>query len=214
VNIDWYGHACFRIREMGVTVVTDPYSPEIGYTIPRIRADVVTLSHEHDGHSQTRGFRGSPRLIRSPGEYELGGVFITGVPTYHDRKQGAERGQNITYLYDFDGLTVCHLGDLGHVLSQSQVETLDGINVLLIPAGGGSTLSPAEAAEVVSLLEPNVVIPMHYQTAGLSRELAPVERFLRAMGVGELQPQDGIRLRASSLPGETQVVPLVNKQSG
>jgi L-ascorbate metabolism protein UlaG (beta-lactamase superfamily) len=212
MEITWYGHACFRIREMGVTVVTDPYDRDIGYAMPRIRADVVTVSHSHEGHSCPRGFRGSPRVLGCPGEYEIGGVFITGVPTFHDAVEGRERGQNTAFLYDFDGLTVCHLGDLGHVLAQGHIEALDGVNVLLVPVGGRSTLNAAQAAEVVGLLEPNIVIPMHYQTEGLLRDLAPVSPFLKAMGVGELEPRDMLKLGGSRLPEEVQVVVLQPRQ--
>jgi L-ascorbate metabolism protein UlaG (beta-lactamase superfamily) len=212
VEITFYGHACFRIREIGVTVVTDPYEKEIGYTLPRIRADAVTISHSHEGHSCSRGFRGSPRILSCPGEYEIGGVFITGVPTFHDAQGGKERGQNIAFLFDFDGLTVCHLGDLGHVLTQSHVESLDGINVLLLPVGGRSTLDAARAAETVGLLEPNVVVPMHYRTPGLSRDLAPVSSFLKVMGIGELSPQETLKISASKLPQDTQVVVLQPRQ--
>jgi L-ascorbate metabolism protein UlaG (beta-lactamase superfamily) len=212
VEITWYGHACFRIREMGLTVVTDPYDRDIGYTLPRIRADVVTISHNHEGHSCPRGFRGAPRVLGCPGEYEIGGVFITGVPTFHDAVEGQERGQNTAFLFDFDGLTVCHLGDLGHVLTQRDVETLDQVNVLLVPVGGRSTLGAAQAAEVIGLLEPNVVVPMHYQTAGLSRSLAPVSSFLKVMGVSDLEPQEVLKITLNRLPGEPQVVVLQPRQ--
>jgi L-ascorbate metabolism protein UlaG (beta-lactamase superfamily) len=206
VDITWQGHACFRIREMGVTIVADPYHKEIGYTLPRIRADVVTLSHAHEGHSYARGIRGQPRVLEHPGEYEIGGVFVTGVSTFHDDGGGQARGQNVAFLFDFDGLTVCHLGDLGHILTQSQLEALNGVNVLLVPVGGTSTLNASQAAEVVSLIEPNIVIPMHYKTRGLSRDLAPVSRFLKAMGVDRGTPQEMLRIKAGSLPEDTQVI--------
>ena len=210
MDIDWYGHACFRIREKGVTVVTDPHPEELGYERPRIRADVVTVSHPHPGHSAVKGFRGSPRVLDAPGEYEIGGVFITGVPTYHDAAGGSELGRNVAYLFDFDGLTVCHLGDLGHSLSEEEVELLGQVNVLLIPVGGVNALSGPLAAEVVSTIEPNIVVPMHFKTAPLARELEGVDRFLRAMGAGQVEPQETLRLRAGSLSdtGETQVVVL------
>ena len=212
MEITWYGHACFRVREMGVTIVADPYERDIGYTMPRIRADVVTVSHSHEGHSCPRGFRGSPRVLGCPGEYEIGGVFITGVPTFHDAVEGKDRGQNIAFLYDFDGLTVCHLGDLGHMLTQRHVETLDGVNVLLIPVGGRSTLGAAQAAQVVSLVEPNIVIPMHYQTEGLARDLDSVASFLKAMGEGCLEPQEMLKVSATKLPQEPQIVVLKPRQ--
>ena len=212
MEITWYGHACFRIREMGITIVADPYDREIGYTLPRIRADVVTISHSHEGHNCPRGFRGSPRVLGCAGEYEIGGVFITAVLTFHDAVQGQERGQNIVFVYDFDGLTVCHLGDLGHVLTQLDVETLDEVNVLLVPVGGGSTLGAAQATEVIGLLEPNVVIPMHYQTEGLERSLASVSPFLKAMGVGNVEPQETFKITSNRLPEGPQVVLLQPRQ--
>lgn len=211
MDIAWYGHACFRIREAGVAIVTDPYSRTIGLTLPRIRADVVTVSHGHEGHSSTRGLRGHPQLLQGPGEYEVGGVFITGVPTFHDDNMGSSRGRNVAFLFDFGGLTVCHLGDLGHVLAQEQVEMLNGVNVLLVPAGGGSTLSVSDAAQVVGQIEPNIVIPMHYHTPGLARNLAPVSRFLKAMGVSRSATQDILRISVSTLPPEEQVVVLALK---
>lgn len=208
MDINWYGHSCFRIREQGLTVVTDPYPEELGYTRPRIRADVITVSHAHEGHSAVKGFRGGPRVFDAPGEYEVGGVFITGVSTFHDAKQGAVSGRNIAFLLDFDGLTVCHLGDLGHLLDQSQIEALDGVNVLMVPVGGGSSLSGAQAAEVISLIEPNVVIPMHYQTPAVSRDIAPVTHFLKAMGLRDIEPQESLRVTRASLGEEMQVVLL------
>ena len=210
MDIDWFGHACFRIREKGVTVVTDPHPEGLGYERPRIRADVVTVSHPHPGHSAVKGFRGSPRVLSAPGEYEIAGVFVTGVPTYHDAAEGSEQGQNVAFLLDFDGLTVCHLGDLGHSLTQEQVEAFDQVNVLLIPVGGANTLSGALAAEVVSVIEPKVVVPMHYKTPLVSRELDGVERFLRAMGAGQVEPQETLRVRAGALPDASgaQVVVL------
>jgi L-ascorbate metabolism protein UlaG (beta-lactamase superfamily) len=135
-------------------------------------------------------------------------VFITGVPTFHDAVGGRERGQNIVFLYDYDGLTVCHLGDLGHLLTQRHVETLNGVNVLLIPVGGGSTLGAAQAAEVIGMLEPNIVIPMHYQTERLSRTLAPVSSFLKVMSAGSPLPLKMLKVSASKLPKDTQVIVL------
>jgi L-ascorbate metabolism protein UlaG (beta-lactamase superfamily) len=149
-------------------------------------------------------------VLQSPGEYEIGGVFVTGVPTFHDVVQGQEHGQNIAFLFDFDGLTVCHLGDLGHVLDQAHLEQLDQVNVLLIPVGGGSTIGPSGAAEVVSMIEPNVVIPMHYSTEASTRSLGSLSSFLRAMGLGDIAPQEGIRIKSGTFSDEeTVVVPLL-----
>jgi L-ascorbate metabolism protein UlaG (beta-lactamase superfamily) len=156
--------------------------------------------------------RGGPRVLACPGEYEIGEVFITAVSTFHDDVGGKERGQNIAFLFDFDGLTVCHLGDLGHTLTQQHVEALDGIHVLLVPVGGHSTLGASQAAEVVGLLEPDIVIPMHYQTEGLSRKLEPVSSFLKAMAAGDSTPIEMLKIGTNDLPSETRVVVLRPRQ--
>jgi len=212
MEITWYGHSCFRLRGKGATVVTDPYSGEYGYTLPRIRADIVTISHHHPDHDYVRGIKGNPKVVDGPGEYEIRGVFITGIPTFHDRRRGRDRGSNTVFLFDIDDLRVCHLGDLGHVLDQAQVEVLGDIDVLLIPVGSVSTINAAQAAEVVSLLEPKIVIPMHYKTEVLTLKLDPVDKFLKEMGVGGLTPQESLKVTKSSLPEETQVVVLQYKQ--
>jgi len=212
MEITWYGHSCFRLRDKGVAVVTDPYSKDIGYTLPRIRADIVTVSHDHPDHNNARAIKGSPRVLSGPGEYEIKGVFITGIATYHDGKQGRERGRNTVFIFEFNGLTVCHLGDLGHVPTQDQAEVLSGAQVLLIPVGGVYTINAAQAAEVVSLLEPRIVIPMHYKTPLVKIKLDPVSKFLKAMGVDRPTPVDSLQVHGSKLPEETQVVLLNYKQ--
>jgi L-ascorbate metabolism protein UlaG (beta-lactamase superfamily) len=180
MDITWFGHSCFRLSERGVTIVTDPPSDDMGYSRPRIRADVVTISHDHPGHNNRIGFRGGPRIFDGPGEYEVKGVFITGIATYHDGRSGSVRGDNTLFLFDFDGISVCHLGDLGHVPSQTQVEALSDVDVLLIPVGGLHTIDAAKAAEVISLIEPRLVMPS--------------------------EPE--LRVTKSSLPDETQVIVL------
>ncbi len=208
MDITWYGHACFRLSERGVVIVTDPPTDALGYTRPRIRADVVTISHDHPGHNNRVGFRGGPRFFDGPGEYEVKGVFITGIAAYHDGRKGAKRGRNTIFLFDFDGLTVCHLGDLGHVPDQNQVEALSAVDVLLIPVGGLHTIDASKAAEVISLIEPRLVIPMHYKTPKEKARLHKVEIFLKQMGLASLSPQPDLRVTRSSLPEETEVVLL------
>jgi len=213
MEIVWYGHACFRLHQRGKpTIVTDPYDNSIGYTLPRLRADIVTVSHDHSDHNYIRGIRGNPKVLTGPGEYEIQGVFITGIPTFHDRKQGKERGRNTVFLFDFDGLTICHLGDLGHVLTQSQAEALGSVDVLLIPVGGVYTITAAQAAEVVSLVEPRVVIPMHYKTKALNFRLSTVRPFLKEMGAEDTVPRDSLNVTKASLPEETEVVILEYRQ--
>jgi L-ascorbate metabolism protein UlaG (beta-lactamase superfamily) len=208
MEITWYGHACFRLGDRGVVIVTDPFSDDMGYTRPRIRADVVTISHDHPGHKNRIGFRGGPKFFDGPGEYEVKGVFITGIATYHDGRSGAVRGNNTVFLFDFGGITVCHLGDLGHVPAQAQVEALSDIDVLLIPVGGLHTIDASKASEVISLIEPRVVIPMHYKTPKEKARLHTLDRFLKEMGLTPTPPQSELRVTKSSLPDETQVILL------
>ena len=205
MDISWLGHSCFRIRGSNAIVITDPYSPDLGYSLGKPNAGIVTVSHHHPGHSYTQGIGGEPRLVTGPGEYEIGGVLIIGIATFHDGEGGRKRGKNTAYLMEIDEISVCHLGDLGHVLTAEQVEELDNVDVLLLPVGGVSTINAPLAAEVVRQLEPKVVVPMHYKTSALSRELEPVEKFLKEIGVKQVTPQPKLSLTRSSLPDSMQV---------
>ena len=205
MEITWLGHSCFKIKGRQSTVITDPYSPGLGYSLGKPRADIVTVSHQHEGHSFISGIDGEPRPVMGPGEYEIDGVLIIGVATFHDDMRGAQRGKNTIYVMDVDEVTVCHLGDLGHVLTAEQVEELGDVDVLLLPVGGVSTINAPTAAEVVRQLEPKVVLPMHYKTAALSRQLEPVERFLKEIGAREVTAQPKLSLTRTSLPDSTQV---------
>lgn len=210
MEIVWHGHSCFRMIERGMaSVVTDPYDESIGYPSLKLKADIVTVSHDAPGHNHLESVKGDPRAITGPGEYEIGGVFITGIPTNDEkRKRAADAKRNTLYVFDFDGLTVCHLGDLDHVPSQAQIETLGAVDVALVPVGGGGGLSAAQAAEVVSLLEPSVVIPMHYRTEEVNLKLDPVSKFLKEMGLAAIKPEPSLKLTKSGLPDETKVVLL------
>ncbi len=210
MEIVWYGHSCFRMIERGMAaVVTDPYDETIGYGPLKLKADIVTVSHAAPGHNNVDAVKGDRRVIAGPGEFEIGGVFVTGIATDGDRKKkAAEPKRNTLYLFDFDGLTVCHLGDLDHVPSQAQIEALGAVDVALVPVGGGGGLNAAQAAEVVSLLEPSVVIPMHYKTDAVTLKLDPVAKFLKEMGLGAIKPEPSLKLSKSSLPDETRVVLL------
>jgi len=207
MEIAWYGHSCFRLTERGkATIVTDPFADLIGYEMPKLKADVVTISHSAPGHSNTNGVKSYQRLIDGPGEYEIGGVFIIGAAMHNTAVQPPKA--NIAYVFDFDGLTVAHLGDLDHVPAQSTVEAIGSVNVLLVPVGGGGGLNATQAAEVISLLEPSIVIPMHYKTEKSVLELDPLEKFLKEMGVSRVQQEATLKLTSSSLPEQTQIVVL------
>jgi len=208
MEITWLGHSCFRIKNNPVTIITDPYAPDIGYSLGKPTAQIVTVSHQHPGHSYVEGVGGEPRLVSGPGEYEIGGILIMGVATFHDNKKGADRGKNTVYVIEVGGISVCHLGDLGHVLSAEQVEELDNVDVLLLPVGGVSTIDAARAVEVVRQIEPQIIIPMHYKTEALKGDLAPVEKFLKEIGVEEAEPLPKLSLNKTSMPTTTQVIPL------
>jgi L-ascorbate metabolism protein UlaG (beta-lactamase superfamily) len=213
MEVTWYGQTCFRLSERGLaTVVTDPYPPDVGLTFPRPRADVVTVSCDDPQCRYTSGVRGPFKLFDGPGEYEVGGVFITGIATFADGKRGASRGLNTVFTFDFGGLTVCHLGRLGHVPTQSQVENLGTVNILLVPVGSGGSLSPARASEVISLFEPSLVVPMYYKVRGLKVSLGTLGRFLKEMGLGKVDGQQVLKVSRTSLSEETRVVVLEPKQ--
>ncbi|MFC1985290.1 MBL fold metallo-hydrolase, partial [Chloroflexota bacterium] len=171
MEINWLGHSCFRIKGNRATIITDPYSPDLGYSLGKPTARIVTVSHQHPGHSYIEGVDGDPKLVRGPGEYEISDVLIIGTATFHDEEKGGKMGKNTVYLIEIDDISVCHLGDLGHVLTPAQVEEIDNVDVLLLPVGGVSTIDAPMAAEVVRQLEPKAVIPMHYKTEALKREL-------------------------------------------
>ena len=205
MEIRWLGHACFRIKGRQTTVITDPYSPNLGYSLGKATANIVTVSHQHPGHSYTDGVGGNPRKVTGPGEYEIGDVIIIGIATFHDNSGGSQRGKNTVYLIEVDEVSVCHLGDLGHILTNEQVEELGEVDVLLLPVGGLSTINAAMAAQIVRQLEPKVVIPMHYQTQTVVRKLEPVDKFLKEMGLSGLTPQAKVSITKSSLLVSTQV---------
>ena len=209
MEITWLGHSCFRIRGKEATILTDPYDGSIGYSLGKPKANIVTSSHPHPGHGFTSGVGGAPRIVHGPGEYEISGVFITGIGTFHDAEKGRNRGRNTIYLIEMEDMILCHLGDLGHPLSSEQVEEMSGVELLLVPVGGVSTIDAAQAAETVRLLQPRIVIPMHFQTDALRFQLEPVDRFLREMGIkADLPAQPRLSITKAGLPDETQVVVL------
>lgn len=208
MEIVWLGHSCFRIRGREATIVTDPCPPATGYAIGKPTADIVTISHRHGNHDYTKAVAGSPVVLDGPGEYEIHGAFITAVPTYHDDQKGSERGRNLAFIVEMEDIRVCHLGDLGHTPTAEQAEEMTGADILLVPVGGGTTIDGAKAAEVVSLLEARLVIPMHYRTEALKDGLDPPDRFLKEMEVTSLEPQPKLSINRSNIPSETQVVLL------
>ena len=208
MEITWYGMSCFRLNERGLaSVVTDPYDESLGLPTLKLRGDVVTISHDAVGHNNTQAVAGSKHTLNGAGEYEIGGVFITGIST--TRK--AEDVDNVLFMFDYKGLTIAHLGDMAEVPTQTQIEALEQVNILLVPVGGGKSLNSAKAAEIVSMLEPNIVIPMHYEIDGLTADLESVDRFLKEMGASEPSEETVLKITTGSLPEETEVVLLAPK---
>ncbi|MEX1018879.1 MAG: MBL fold metallo-hydrolase [Litorilinea sp.] len=212
MDITWYGLSCFRIREGGVTVVCDPYDKQLGGQLQKLRADIVTVSHDQAGHNSAERIGGDPKILDGPGEYEVRNVFVTGAMGYHRRLADGLPERNVIFFLDFGDITVGHLGDLGEVPAQSEIEELNlgEVDILMVPVGGGSTLDPSRAVEVIGLFEPKIVIPMHYQQSDLNApwagELEPVDRFLRELGLSAPEPQEMLKVSKTSLPDESQVV--------
>lgn len=209
--ITWFGQSCFKIQGKEVTLVTDPYDPQIGFKLPRMTADIVTVSHDHYDHNNVAAISGNPFIINTPGEYEIKKVFIYGIPSWHDDKEGNQRGSNTIYLIEFEELKIAHLGDLGDYLSDNQLEKLEGVDILIVPVGGTYTLNAKQAAEVISQVEPRIVIPMHYKIPGLKVNIDNLNSFSKEMGVKEKEPEEKFRVTKKDLPQEETKIIILKK---
>ena len=210
MEITYLGHSAFRLRGKDVTIVTDPYPPGIGFTMGKVSANIVTVSHQSPNHAYLDGVGGNPRVVDGPGEYEVADVLIAGVATAEQATTGPS---NTAYVLRFDDVAICHLGDLRGKLTDKQVEELGSIDVLFVPVGGGGPLGPAQAAEVVTQLEPSIVVPMHYRlNGGGVAGLEKVDLFVREMGSKEFVAEPRLSITKSSLPTEVRVVVLENRR--
>lgn len=206
MKIKWLGHACFLITsEKGIRIVTDPFDATVGYPLPEVEADVVTSSHEHFDHNYTEDVRGDFEVVKGVGNFYTRDIPIKGVKTYHDGEMGKKRGENTVYVMEIDGLRVCHLGDLGHVLSQDTVDQIGPVDVLLIPVGGYFTIDAEEAVKVVAQLNPRLVIPMHFKTPEIDFPISGVDLFLGKIGGGDMVGSTEIDVTARDLTGGMQV---------
>ena len=206
-EIRWFGHNCFRIRAKEATILTDPVGRITGYSMPRQSADIVTLSHGHPGHANLDAVKPDYKTVRGPGEYELNDVFITGIRTYHDAERGKVLGYNTVYLIEVEGMVICHLGDLGHTLTEEQAEAMSAADVLMAPVGG-NLIDLNQAAEVIARLEPKLVIPMQFATDKGDAKLGPLEPFGKALAVELPQPEEKLVLRSSDLSEVMRIVVL------
>lgn len=188
MNITWYGHSCFKIQTKSqrggneITIVVDPFDKSLGLRPPQGNAEIVLVSHQHYDHNNISAVKGTPFVIDSPGEYSIEGIQIEGIESYHDKVKGAEKGRNTIYTIDSEGIRVCHLGDLGHLLEENQVEEIGEVDVLMIPVGGKFTLDSKEAEEVITQIEPKIIIPMHFKVEGSNVDVNDAEKFCKEYG--------------------------------
>lgn len=210
IEIRWHGHSCFEMRNH-VTLVLDPHDGvSIGLKPPSAKADIVLISHKHFDHANGLSYvkKNGTVVIDRPGNYEVKGVRIIGLPTYHDESRGARRGSNIIYLFEIEGIRFCHLGDLGHVLSEDQARLLRPVDVLMIPVGGTFTIDARQANDVIKLLSPRMVIPMHFKVPGLNLPIASVESFIAGRGDVERIPSNTYKLSRETIPFELKILVL------
>lgn len=212
MKIKWFGHACFLITsDSGARIVTDPFDNSVGYELPDVEADIVTVSHNHFDHNNAGLVKGNPMKLEKPGRFVEKRIDIIGVSTFHDELSGSKRGMNVIFKFDVDGIMVCHCGDLGHVLTMEQAAEIGHVDVLLVPVGGTFTVDAAKAFEVVRQLKPEVTIPMHYKTGVLDFPIEGVDRFLNLAGGGERIGSQEIELVKSKLSGYPDIIVLAYK---
>lgn len=205
--INWYGQSCFKIVTNALTIVTDPFAKNIGLRPPAFAADIVCVSHQHEDHNNIGAIGGEPFIVDSPGEYEIKGISISGIESFHDPKQGQERGLNTIYMIESEEIRLCHLGDFGQEkLSDEQLEALGEVDILFVPVGGKTTIDASMAAALVNQLEPKLVVPMHYKLSGLKVELDPADKFLKELGAPSKESVDKITVKKKLLPESTEVV--------
>ncbi|MDD1750557.1 MAG: MBL fold metallo-hydrolase [Methanothrix sp.] len=206
--VTWLGHSCFLLKsEDGLSLLLDPFhESDVGYSMPITEADVVIISHDHMDHNNVDAAGSKAEVIFGPGDYISLGMDIIGVKSYHDAQRGKLRGTNTIFCFALDGIRVCHLGDLGHTLTPSQVKAIGPVDLLFVPVGGRYTIDAAGANKVMGQLHPVLTVPMHYRTGALNFELDPVDDFLK--GKGPVKPQKNLKLAKEDLSGEGRVVLL------
>ena len=210
--ITWYGQSCFKIQSGETVLAVDPFDKSIGLTPPRFRADILAVTHDHYDHNNKESINGEPFLICGPGEYEIKGLEILGVESFHDDSEGAKRGKNTIYKIEMDEIRICHLGDLGQEkLTDKQLQTLGEIDILMVPVGGKYTIGAAESIAVINQIEPRIVIPMHYKIPGLKIDVAGLSEFLKEFGSKETKPEEKLTLKKKDLPQEEETKLIVLK---
>ena len=201
--LTWLGHSCFRLEGKDVSLLIDPFSKEIGLRAPRIKDNLILVTHKHYDHANLEGLEGETMVIDGPGEYESRGGYVHGIPSFHDNSGGSERGLNTIYVIKLEEVTICHLGDFGQEkLDDQQLDLIGNVDVLLVPVGGKYTIGYKEAAAIVGQIEPKMIVPMHYKIPDLKIEgLDGVDKFLKEIG---LTPEkvDKLKITPKTLPQE------------
>jgi L-ascorbate metabolism protein UlaG (beta-lactamase superfamily) len=211
MKIKWLGHSCFLITsEKGTKLITDPYTVGVGINYAPIKesADIVIVSHDHGDHNNVSAVQGQPQIVKGSGIKNVSDIEFKGVATYHDKSQGKERGDNTIFCFTVDGIALCHLGDLGHLLSQEQVDSLGSVDILFIPVGGVFTINAAEASQVCTQLRPKMIIPMHFKTPKCAYPISDVNIFLEGKEKVRQWDKSEIEFQAGKLPTESEIIVL------
>ncbi len=215
MQIIWKGQSCFQIatnhgKNHQINIVIDPFDETIGLRVPKLEADILLVTHQHHDHNNVKAVSGDPFLIEGPGEYEVKEVFIQGISSFHDSSLGKERGLNTIYTIESEDIRLCHLGDLGQKeLTSEQVEKIGEVDILIIPVGGIYTISAKEAVKIMSQIEPNIVIPMHYSIPKLKIKLDGLEKFLKTVGLKKLEPLPKLTIKKKDIsPEEAKIIVL------
>lgn len=220
MDIRWFGQSFFEITtdtdvKKDVKVYFDPFDANIGLNPPSgLKADLVMVSHKHPDHSNVKLFADPGILIETSGEYSVSGVDVKGILTYHDTKSGQENGVNIVFLLESEGIRVAHLGDLGHLLSDSQIREIDGVDILMIPVGGKQSINGKDAVRTIKQIEPKIVIPMHYKIPGIKVELADLESFCKEMGICIAEPVPKLSIKKVGLEGKEMEIVVLEASKG
>ena len=214
MKIKWYGHAAFLITsDQGVKIITDPYESgayggQLAYGQIKDQSDIALTSHDHADHNDTKSLPGSPQIVKNSGSKTVKGISFKGIPTYHDSSKGSERGTNTIFTFSVDGIRVCHLGDLGHILSEKELVEIGPVDILLIPVGGYFTIDSKEATRVAEQLKAKVLIPMHFKTEKCGFPIAPVEDFLKGKPNSRRPGTSEVTFDKTTLPHQMEVVVL------
>ena len=211
MKIEYLGHSSFKLTEStGTSVVCDPYDSSVGFKMSKINADVVTVSHGHYDHNNIKAVEGNPVILDRECSYDLHGVAIDAIKSFHDKQRGKKRGENLIFKFRMDGIDICHLGDLGEECSSELIDLLLPVNVLLIPVGGTYTITAEMAKEYVDRIMPDIVIPMHYKSRDCKLDISKVDEFTELFDeecVEELEGNE-LELMRSDFEGETKVIVL------